>query len=195
MKKLIFGGLIVGMLALLGVGVVALGAQENTTEEINQSWTFSSPKIEEIYIAGLNQPVNLVVEQTDKADTEVRVTGKVPERSLKALTDKEISRQDEDTLNLAFEKPNSVVGTGHIEINPEAREAVTITVSLGMDAVLKHLELDSTGGQINLSVPDDFEAVYDLQAIDAEVINAPQSQAGTDTTVKVTNYFHDLIVD
>lgn len=194
MKKLVFGGFIVGILVMLGFGVVALGAQENTTEVINQTWTFRTPKIEEIYIAGLNQPVNLVVEQTDKVETEVRVTGKVPERSLKSLTDRDISKQSEDRLNLAFEKPNTMIGNGHIEINPEAREAVTITVALGKEAQLNQLELDTSGGKVNLTVPEDFPAAFDLQAVDAEVINAPKSSTSGDTVIKVTNYFHDIIV-
>lgn len=183
------------MIGLLLIGVFAFASQENTTEEIDKRWILTGQTIDEIYMAGMNQPVNLVIERSEKRNTEVIVTGKVPERSLKSLSDKQYTKQSDTFLNLAFEELKTGLGTHHININENARKPVTIKVSLGKETILKTLHLDSTGGAVHLQLPKDFQANYHLTAVDGEVKNTPQSVNGAQTNIKVTNYYANIIVD
>lgn len=102
MRKNVFIGVLAVLSLLLVGGVLAMADQETTTAQVDKTWELTAQTIEDIYIGGTNQPVNLVLETTDNPKTQVVVSGKVPERSLVSHSDQEEPLVSDDSLHLAF---------------------------------------------------------------------------------------------
>lgn len=195
MKKTIFGIFLAMMLVLLGISVVVFASQEDTTERIDKVWTLTSQTIDEIYIGGTNQPINLVIERTENPETRVVVTGKVSERSLESLVDAAYTTQSDNQLILAFEKWKSGLGTSHININEEGRAVVIISVQLAKNAQLKRIQLDNAGGEISVKLPADLAVAYKLDTHDlGRVVGQTRSAEVAETSLEINNYGGNIIV-
>lgn len=195
MRKNVFIGVLAVLSLFLVGGVLAMADQESTTAQVDKTWELTAQTIEEIYIGGTNQPVNLVLETTDNPTTQVVVSGKVPERSLVSLSDQEETLVSDDSLHLAFLSWKGETVSHHININEGKRQPVTIRVKLGREAVLKHLELDNAGGQITVSLPEDLAVFYSLTAnYEGEVINDFKSVPTAKTRLTIKNHGGDIVV-
>lgn len=196
MRKKVFIGVLVVLSLLLVGGVFAMADQEATTAQIDKTWELTAQTIEDIYIGGTNQPVHLILETTDNPDTQVVVSGKVPERSLESLVDPDYTMIGADRLHLAFEAWNSGFGTGHIEFNKKQREEVTVRIQLGRGSVLKSLGLDNSSGDVRLTLPVNLAATYDLTVNgNGQVVNQPNSVEAAETVLDISTVDGDIVVD
>ncbi|MGT2665804.1 hypothetical protein ACVRYP_00540 [Streptococcus rifensis] len=193
MRKTLFISFCIAMLGLLGIGVVAFASQEDTTESIHQTWNLEAT-IDDIYVGGLNQPVHLIIEQGDQTETSVLVSGKVPKRSLESLANPDYTTVSPNELLLSFERWNSGIGTSHININEDKREAVTIHVILGHKSLLKHLQLDSAGGDITVTVSKELALTYQLDAHGYGTVSKTTSVRDAPSLLEVHNYGGDITV-
>ncbi|MDQ0223143.1 hypothetical protein [Streptococcus moroccensis] len=194
MRKTLFISFCIAILGLLGIGVVAFASQEDTTESIHHTWSLEATIIDDIYIGGLNQPVHLIIEQGDQTETSVLVSGKVPKRSLESLADPDYTTVSPNELLLSFERWNSGIGTSHININEDKREAVTIHVILDHKSLLKQLRLDNSGGDITVTVSKELALTYKLDAHGYGTVSKTTSVRDAPSLLEVHNYGGDITV-
>ncbi|MGT2712517.1 hypothetical protein [Streptococcus oriscaviae] len=171
MKKWILVGL-VGLL-LLGLGAAMYNGVMNdqATELIDEKWTVESDQIQEINISGLEQPVEVIIQRSEEEKTTVRVSGTVAEETLKTV--KEGFQEEEGIVTLPFSKD------GLIMTVKQDKPTVTIEIVLGKAASFQEFYLQSTHGEVALTLPSDYDGGYELEAKDGgQILEQPQAGQG-----------------
>lgn len=178
MKKGIIIGILVLLLAGLGLAIVKGVENDRADQPYDKTFQVKATPMKDIYISGVEQPIEVLVTETDAEDTRVTVSGKLAKNNIKAL-EEQFGLQKDDLVIGFTNEGFSMVVMGD-------KPKVKVTIALGRDATFEDFYLYGTNGSAEITLPTSFDGHYHLKPTgDGKVQSAPKDGTNTSRQAKV----------
>lgn len=169
---------------ILAIGVYIFCYINENAREVQKEWVLSDREVSRIEVIGLSQRLDLCVKKSDGRGNRVIVKGKMPE----SFADKvESLEPQKDSFVI------DMMTSWGISIVKNTKDILNITIWLEDEELLKELAVRSNRGDVNLTVPEDFQAKYQLSTSYGE-IEAPKEQKDTEKEVSIELGSGDITV-
>ena len=175
-KKLMI--LILVVAAVLLVGYTTMRS-DKTTKDITKEWNLSTDVIESLSLLGAEQNVKTTIIETDKEKTVVKLAGKVSDK-----TEKELNKTTAKKANL--EITLSDIDGFKLMPSNDGKSELEMQIFLGKNASIKHLKIESIVGNVDVTVPQDFQGKYVTTAKNGgEVLEVPDTSKDQDEVIEI----------
>lgn len=177
MKKGILIGLLVALVLGLG-GLVWQGVQTDATNiSYDKTFTLPAQDLKTIYLAGLEQPVEVTVTETDQAETSVTITGKFAQSNLDAMEEQfGIDEAGDLTIDFAKDGFSMTVNT--------AKPTVTIAVALAKGVSFEDFYLYTTNGGADISLPASYDGQFTVKSKEGKT-DLPENGSNRNREAKI----------
>lgn len=169
---------------ILAVVVYLFCYMNENAREVQKEWVLSDSEVSKIEVRGLSQRLDLCVKKSDGRGNRVIVRGKMPE----SFADKiESLEPQKDSFVI------DMMTSWGVSIAKNTKDILNITICLEDQELLKQLTVRSNKGDVNLTVPEEFQAKYELSTSYGE-IKAPKEQTDTKREVSIELGSGDITV-
>lgn len=169
---------------ILAVVVYIFCYMNENAREVQKEWVLSDREVSKIEVKGLSQRLDLCVKKSDGRGNRVSIKGKMPE----SFADKiESLEPQKDSFVI------DMMTSWGISIVKNTKDTLNITIWLEDEELLKKLAVRSNRGDVDLTVPKDFQAKYQLSTSYGEV-EAPKEQTDTKREVSIELGSGDITV-
>lgn len=177
MKKAILIGLAVALVLGLG-GLVWQGVQSDATNIIyDKTFTLPAQNLKEIYLAGLEQPVEVKVTETEQAETSVTIKGKFAQSNLDAM-EEQFGIDEMGDLTIDFAKDGF-----SMTVNTE-KPTVTIAVALAKGVSFEDFYLHTTNGGAVISLPASYDGQFTAKSTEGKT-DLPENGGNSNRVAKI----------
>lgn len=155
---------------------------DKTTNVISKEWSLSTDRIDSLSLLGAEQDVKTTIIETDKEKTVVKLAGKVSNK-----TEKELNKTKAKAASL--EIILSDIDGFKLMPSNGGKSELEMKVFLGKNASIKNLKIESTIGDVAVTVPQDFQGKYVTTAKnDGKVLEVPDTSKDQDEVIDITTF-------
>lgn len=175
-KKMLFAFL---AFLVVGLGFLVWQGVENDKADTKYDKVLTVPAqaINTLHLSGLEQPVKVIVTETEQEETTVHVSGLLAQSNIKALEEQfEIDHEGDLVISFTKEGLTMTVMT--------EKPTLTIEINLAKGASFNDFYLFSNNGGAEVSLPASFDGVYKLKSKSGD-INQPQDGRNNKRQVSV----------